>query len=91
MLQFIIEHLPHIPANLEIGQAIIALNGYRYSPSITRCPIDNQAHCFTDPDLCKQLQEYIRKFNRKKTNFEISVVFQDYLQVCFIKFSLISC
>lgn len=90
MLQFIIEHLPHIPANLEIGQAIIALNGYRYSSYNGRCPSNNPAHC-SNPDLCKQLREYIRKFNRKKTNFEISVVFQDYLQVCFIQFSLISC
>ena len=90
MLQFIIEYLPHIPANLEIGQAIIALNGYKYGTYTARCPVYHPEHC-SNPDLCKQLREYISKFNRKKTNFEISVVFQDYLQVCFIQFSLISC
>ena len=83
LAQFIIEHLPHIPADLEIGQAISALDGCGWIISIGVCPVGMT--CCPNFDLCRQFCKYAATLHRKQCQFEIAITFRDYLQVRFFQ------
>ena len=86
LAQFIIEYLPHIPADLEIGQAISALgnSAYCYNMSLGECPVGMT--CCPNFDLCRQVRYYGLILRRKQCQFEIAISFRNYLQVRFFQF-----
>lgn len=91
LAEFIMEYLPHISADPEIGKTVSTMHQWHSLSTMIyyeKCPV-GVFQCIND-NMCEEYREYNAQLLFKQVCFNISYAFMDYLQVCIISFLLLT-